>query len=106
MGAKRLPGETHLPIKFGVVIDRQRFVLKLAKNYKFDLTKSKLHEILGFKPRVYEDVTQEAKHVANISLGMDNIYIHYRERSVSQQSLLRGPIILHTFQPPPPPNSQ
>lgn len=51
-------------------------VLKWTKNYKLYLTKSKLHEILRFEPRVYENVAQEAEHVANITCGVDSIRIH------------------------------
>ena len=64
------------PIQFGVIFARQRFVIKLKEHYKLDLSKSKLHEILGFEPKVYEEVKQEAKYVANISRSVDDIHIH------------------------------
>lgn len=64
------------PILFGIIEERQRFSIKLEKNYKIDLSKSELYKILGFEPKIYEEEEQEGKFIADIANGNDNIYIH------------------------------
>lgn len=93
------------PIKLDVRMARQRFVLKLAENYKVDFSPSKLHEILGFEPRVYDQPQTEAKFVANISKGIDNIHIHCDVIEGAQLGQ-HSSEILYSFTPRHPPGSQ
>ncbi|GFY57418.1 uncharacterized protein TNIN_444331 [Trichonephila inaurata madagascariensis] len=65
------------PILFGIVAERQRTAIKLKDPYKINLTKSKkLHKLLGFEPKVYDEPEQMGKFIADLSGGNDIIYIH------------------------------
>ncbi|GFY45593.1 uncharacterized protein TNIN_106281 [Trichonephila inaurata madagascariensis] len=62
------------PILFGIVEERQRTAIKLKDPYKIHLTKSKkLHKLLGFEPKVYDEPEQMGKFIADLSGGNDNI---------------------------------
>lgn len=93
------------PIKFGVVFARQRFVLKLAENYKVDFSHGKLRDILGFESSVYDQPEQEARFVANISKGIDNIHIHC---DIIEGCMLNqnSSEVIYSFTPSNPPGSQ
>lgn len=65
------------PIQFGIVEERQRIAIKLKDGYRIDFTKSKkLHKLLGFESKIYEEPEQIGKYIADLSDGNDNIYIH------------------------------
>src|SRR5215813_13755474 len=92
------------PIKFGVVFARQRFVIKLKEHYRLDLTKSKLHEVLGFEPMTFEDEEQEGRFVANISRSVDDIHIHCNVIEGAYLNEYTSEII-YSFTPSNPPGS-
>ena len=68
------------PVKFGIIEARQRISIKLKKDWVIDFTKSNFPKIIGFLKSTYgsydEETEVEGEHIADISNGNDNIYIH------------------------------
>ncbi|GBM63801.1 hypothetical protein AVEN_262691-1 [Araneus ventricosus] len=65
-----------VPIVFDVHQATSRFVIKLDKGFAVDFREGKLHEILGFESKVYDQPKQRGKYIADISKGIDDIFIH------------------------------
>lgn len=93
------------PILFGIVEERQRIAIKLEENYEIDLTKSELHKILGFEKKIYKDLEQEGKYIADIADGNDNIYIHCNVVYGAYINDYQSDVI-HSFTTTNPPGSQ
>lgn len=65
------------PILFGIVEEQQRIAIQLMNNYKINLARTnRLHQLLGFEPKTYDQPEQIGKYIADLSGGNDNIYIH------------------------------
>ncbi|GIY77270.1 uncharacterized protein CDAR_542171 [Caerostris darwini] len=64
------------PIIFDVYQARSRFIIKLDKGFTIDFEGGNLHEILGFESKVYDQPKQRGKYIADISKGIDDIFIH------------------------------
>lgn len=92
------------PIKFDAMVARQRFVIKLKKGYKVDLSKSELHQILGFEPKIFENKVQEGKFEANISRGIDRIQIRCDIVEGARLNV-HSSEVLYDFVPSNPPSS-
>lgn len=92
------------PVKFGINFARQRFVLKLAEHYKVDFKPSRLFDVLGFEPRIYDKPEEEARFIANISKGVDSIHIHCDVIEGAHLGRYSSEI-LYSFTPQNPPGS-
>ncbi|GIY37101.1 hypothetical protein CEXT_326971 [Caerostris extrusa] len=64
------------PIIFDVHQATSRFIIKLDKGFAIDFEGGNLHEILGFESKVYDQPKQRGKYIADISKGIDDIFIH------------------------------
>ncbi|KAF8791645.1 hypothetical protein HNY73_006485 [Argiope bruennichi] len=64
------------PIKFGIIEERELISVNLKKNFKMDLTEGNLHQLLGFKSKILDQENQFGEYIADITHGIDNIYIH------------------------------
>ncbi|GIY65913.1 uncharacterized protein CDAR_317361 [Caerostris darwini] len=64
------------PIIFDVHQATSRFIIKLDKGFTIDFEGGNLHEILGFESKVYDQPKQRGKYIADISKGIDDIFIH------------------------------
>lgn len=100
----KLFGTDNPPIKFGIYFATTRFIIHLENGYKIDLTNGKLHELLGFEPKIYENSEQTGKFVANISRGIDDIHIHCDVISGVHYNDFTTDI-LYSFTPSSPPGS-
>lgn len=102
------------PIELDVNLARARFIIKLKPNYQVKFEgelesgikfKSKLYEILGFEEnKIYKGERQEGKYVANISKGIDHIFIHC---DIVDGAIYRGfrSDIIYFYTPSNPPGS-
>lgn len=92
------------PILFGIVLATTRILMKLKPGYAVDFTKSELYKILGFESKMYSDLEQTGKYIANISRGIDDIHIHC---NIVDGALYNDNFsdILYSFTPHNPPGS-
>lgn len=64
------------PIQFGIIEEEDKFSIKLAENYKINLTEGNFHKVLGFEAKIYENEEQIAKYTANLEYKSDDVYVH------------------------------
>lgn len=92
------------PIIFEINEISSRCFVRLKPGHRLDFSNGKLHEILGFDPKVIDQDKTEGKHPINISYGIDRILIHC---SLVDQSYLNNvkSDVIYSFVPETPPGS-
>ena len=91
------------PIRFDVNSATNRFLIILDK-CQVDLSEGKLHELLGFEPKIYKEAINTGEHNGNISRGVDRVLIHCSLVSDSYQNKFSSDI-LYSFTPTSPPGA-
>ncbi|GBN36904.1 hypothetical protein AVEN_32698-1 [Araneus ventricosus] len=89
------------PIELDVHQATSRFVIKLDTGYAIDFTGYELYKILGFEEKIYDQPKQKGKFIADISKGIDELFIHCdRVRSLHNEGT-NDILHVHTHSNPP-----
>jgi len=83
-------------IDFSVDRSTLHCILRMRAGVKIDFTSGKLHELLGFEPRIY-DSNARGKNNINITRGVDKIFI--RCDLVSRKHQYKYRDVLYTLSP-------
>ncbi len=94
------------PIVFDTNAATNRFIIGCSEpGVEIDLSEGRLHQLLGFEPRIYKDMINIGTRVGNITRDVDRVLIHCNLVGGSYQNNMASDIV-YSFAPTVSPGSQ